>query len=56
VFAEIAYDVILKLNIGVGRQPARPPPLLKEFGQATDYNILAAMERWAMTAKKLGTC
>jgi len=35
VFPEIAYDVILQLNIGVGRQPTRQPLLLKESGYAT---------------------
>jgi len=29
VFFEIAHNVILQLNIDVGRQPKRQPPLLK---------------------------
>jgi len=35
VFFEIAHDVILQLNIDVGRLPARQPPPLKESGYAT---------------------
>jgi len=35
VFSEIAHDVILQLNIDVGRQPIRQPPRLKESGYAT---------------------
>jgi len=35
----IAHDVILKFNIGVGRQPERQQ-LLKEYGYATAHGLL----------------
>jgi len=48
VFLEIAQDVILKLNIDVGRQPTRLPPSRRSLASP----LTAATKNYAATTKR----